>query len=157
MNRKVIVRDPVIIDDPSPVMSEIEEDIPFAQNILKDTDLQPTANTQAVKVAIPKEKQKSKRKTESKNTLSKKKMNVDELVKNASRLSEEETHMSLLSLLMLIWSTEFLLHVTTTIESEWSTIYMEQTMTLETSSWIANNYAENFFYFIKLYTHFFFI
>lgn len=54
MNRKVIVRDPVIIDDPSPVMSEIEEDIPFAQNILKDTDLQPTANTQAVKVAIPK-------------------------------------------------------------------------------------------------------
>lgn len=84
-------------------------------------------------------------------------MNVDELVKNASRLSEEETHMSLLSLLMLIWSTEFLLHVTTTIESEWSTIYMEQTMTLETSSWIANNYAENFFYFIKLYTHFFFI
>ena len=33
--------------------------------------------------------------------------------------------------------------------------YMEQTRTLETSSWIANNYAENFVYFIKLYTIFF--
>ena len=47
----------------------------------------------------------------------KKPMNVEEIMKKANVLSEKDTHISLLSLPMLIWTKEFLLHIVNTLET----------------------------------------
>ncbi|XP_037947436.1 uncharacterized protein LOC119679258 [Teleopsis dalmanni] len=112
-------------------------------------------------------------------------------------LMENATHMSMLSLLLVIWTPEFLIHsnlildcliplplmkkeyeakqvlhlltdsllfvqkqlinqknelskcslknlVTILLNSEWSTTYLDVNITMETSTWITNSYAENF-------------
>ena len=77
--------EPVIVDDVSQVMSGHEEYPLHAQDILKE------------------KQQKRKRKQDSNGPILKKKpMNVEEIMKKANVLSEKDTHISLLYLLMLM-------------------------------------------------------
>lgn len=90
-----------------------------AQNILKDSEQTPLANTQTVEIAVTKEKQqRKKRKLLDSNgpVMKKKTMNIEEIMKKANILSEKDTHMALLSLLLIIWTKEFLLHITGALE-----------------------------------------
>lgn len=191
--KKVTIREPMFSD------AEISEneDGQVNQVILSDSEVLPV-NTQVVEVNIQKEVRERKRKNKKEVEISKKmKVDVDQEMKKASTSKEDQTHLSLLSLILLIWTKDFLLHTITTLEtliclslkekqyeakrylhilmdslqevqknliaqkkelgkcslknlvthllnSEWCTTYLEQAMTIETSTWITNNYAENF-------------
>ncbi|XP_037928517.1 uncharacterized protein LOC119662935 [Teleopsis dalmanni] len=189
--KKLTMRDPVISESENE--SIIQNRQPFA---FSDSETM-IADTQAVEMSILKEKKKTKKRKLAMEAEEKKIINVEQEMKEASMLMENATHMSMLSLLLVIWTPEFLIHsnlildcliplslmkkeyeakrvlhlltdsllfvqkqlinqknelskcslknlVTILLNSEWSTTYLDVNITMETSTWITNSYAENF-------------
>ncbi|XP_037929794.1 uncharacterized protein LOC119671144 [Teleopsis dalmanni] len=196
MSKKM--REPMILDDGSPNQSENEEEITCGQPFL-DSEILP--NTKAVKVTIAKETKKRKREEKDEKSLKKTKVNVEEEIQKAQTLSTNCSHISILSMILAMWTPDYLLHcipkstslfemmiplalkakeyeakrvihilmgymnslqkilmgqkkelgnyslpslVQSLLNLELSTTFTDATITMETSNWILNCYAENF-------------
>lgn len=201
--KRVSMREPLILDDSSPNNSDNEEVQQQAQTlnteeINQSKDNEVIANTQAVNAAILKETSKKRKRDDKEEKGGKRiKINVDEEIRQAQCLSENSTHISILSIILVMWTPDFLLHAVSTLEKmlplalqmkeyeakrviqllmdyllavqkqmltqkkelgkcsvknlvasllnlESSTTFTDPTVTMETSNWILNNFAENF-------------
>lgn len=121
MKKKVVsFKEPVpivseeIVDSDSPVNSENEEDFQHGQRIeIRDVEYIPAVNTQAVEEAIATEvKTKASRKRStpdrSKKLEKKKKLDVEEEMNNSMTI-RSDGQVTLLGLVMLLWTPDFLL------------------------------------------------
>lgn len=197
--KKITIREPLILSDEESQNESDMEVIPPHQDLVSDLDLIP--NTQMIEAAVEKEKiNKKKRKAENQqqvDIVKKKKIDIEKEIRKAGILKDQATHVSILALILIIWTKELLLHIPSIIEtliclslkekqyeakrflhmlmdslqaaqkhlvhqkkelekcslktlvnfllnSEWCTMYLEEEMTIETSTWITNKYAENF-------------
>ena len=114
--KKVIIREPVISDDVSKLYeNEVEHQLvpnyQDLQDFLSDSEVLP--NTQSVAVAVTKEKVKKKKSdSKEKDTDKKKKKkiyDVEEGIRKAETIPEGQKTISLLSLIIALWTTDFLL------------------------------------------------